>query len=44
MQLRVAAEQEVSPLSMDSAYDPCPVLDISPRSVGGEGPVRWVVP
>ena len=38
-QLRLAAEQEVSPLSMDSAYDPSYVMDLSPRPVGGEGPV-----
>lgn len=46
LQLRLAAEQEVSPLSMDSVYDPSPVVDVSTPGrggIGGEGPVRWVV-
>jgi hypothetical protein len=40
VQLRLAAEQEVSPLSMDAAYDPASVMDLAPRPIGGEGPVR----
>ena len=30
----------MSPLSMDAAYDPEPTLNVSPRPVGGAGPVR----
>jgi hypothetical protein len=37
--MRLATEQEVSPLSMDAAYDPDPALDLGPRPIGGEGPV-----
>jgi len=39
--LRLAAEQEVSPLSMDAAFQPTPMLtNLGPRPVGGSGPAR----
>ena len=39
--LRVAAEQEVSALSMDAAFQPSPALpNLGPSPIGGKGPAR----